>query len=175
LDGSLSSKANKSDITNISITGTTNNTGSNILAGTLFYLNGTLCKTLVDVANGATFTKNTNYAQTNLKRGKIKIIKRGTVTSSTDYAQLDTITIPANCYFSIIGSVTFLSVKPTGVYFSIYPDNPTSDWSMSPVGVSCVSICGYTDVTATYVLMGKWAANTGKNEYRIKGWYEYAD
>ena len=61
LDGNLSTKANKSDITNISITGTTNNTGSNILAGTLFYLNGSLCKALVDVADGATFTLNTNY------------------------------------------------------------------------------------------------------------------
>ena len=67
LDGSLSSKANKSDITNISITGSTNNTGSNILAGTLFYLNGTLCKTLVDVANGATFTEGTNYSPWSLK------------------------------------------------------------------------------------------------------------
>lgn len=67
LDGNLSSKANKSDITNISITGTTNNTGSNILVGTLFYLNGTLCKTLVDVADGATFTEGTNYASWSLK------------------------------------------------------------------------------------------------------------
>ena len=66
LDGNLSSKANKSDITNISITGATNNTSSTILAGTLFYLNGTLCKTLVDVANGATFTLNTNYESTDI-------------------------------------------------------------------------------------------------------------
>ena len=66
LDGSLSRKANKSDITNISITGTTNNTGRNILAGTLFYLNGTLCKALTDIASGATFTLNTNYESTDI-------------------------------------------------------------------------------------------------------------
>jgi hypothetical protein len=174
IDGLNSSKANKSDITNISITGTTNNTGSNILAGTLFYLNGTLCKTLVDVANGATFTDGTNYAQTNLKRGKIKINKSGIVTSSTDYAQLDTITIPANCYFSIIGNIVYANSEPTGVYFSTSPNSPNANWSRSPVGASYVSICGYTDVTATFVLMGKWA-NTEQTEYSIKGWYEYAD
>jgi hypothetical protein len=67
IDGLNSSKANKSDITNISIAGTTNNTGSNILAGTLFYLNGSLCRTLVDVASGATFTDGTNYSTWTLK------------------------------------------------------------------------------------------------------------
>ena len=69
----LTSKANKSDITNIIITGTTNNTGSNILAGTLFYLNGVLCKALVDIANGATFTEGTNYSVWSIKDTQDKV------------------------------------------------------------------------------------------------------
>lgn len=54
-------KANKTDLTNISVTGTTNNTGSTISKGTFFYLNGNLVKSKVDIANGANFTQNTNY------------------------------------------------------------------------------------------------------------------
>lgn len=56
-------KANKSDLASISITGTTNNTGSTIASGTYFYLNDVLVKAKVDIASGATFTKNTNYEE----------------------------------------------------------------------------------------------------------------
>ena len=49
------------DLTSIKATGTTNATGSTITSGTFFYLNGTLCKAKSDIANGATFTLNTNY------------------------------------------------------------------------------------------------------------------
>jgi hypothetical protein len=73
IDGLNSSKANKSDITNINITGTTNNTGSNIFAGTLFYLNGTLCRALVDVANGATFTDGTNYSTWSIRQMHMRL------------------------------------------------------------------------------------------------------
>jgi len=88
LDASLSTKANKTDITNISITGTTNNTGSNILAGTLFYLNGALCKTLVDVANGATFTDGTNYSTWTLKNTQ-DMINKFYVELPTNYYNMD--------------------------------------------------------------------------------------
>lgn len=49
-------------LTSISITGTTNNTGSTITKGTYFYLNGNFVKAKEDIANNATFTLNTNYA-----------------------------------------------------------------------------------------------------------------
>lgn len=55
------SKAEKSDLTSISITGTTNNTGATIASGIYFYLNGQLVKAKVDIANNATLTANTNY------------------------------------------------------------------------------------------------------------------
>lgn len=55
--------ANKSDLASISITGTTNNTGATITAGTYFYLNGILVKAMTSIANGATLTENTNYTK----------------------------------------------------------------------------------------------------------------
>ena len=56
-----SEKVPKSDLTNISITGTKNNTGSTITSGTFFYKDGTLVKAKTDIANNATLTLNTNY------------------------------------------------------------------------------------------------------------------
>lgn len=56
-----SSKADKSDLASIRITGSTNNTGSTITRGTYFYKSGTLVRAKVDIANGATLTQNTNY------------------------------------------------------------------------------------------------------------------
>lgn len=55
------SKADKSDLASISITGTTNNTGSTIPKGTFFYKSGTLVRAKADIANEATLTTNTNY------------------------------------------------------------------------------------------------------------------
>ena len=54
-----SSKADKTDLSNIIQTGTTSTQA--ISAGTYFYLNDVLVKAKVAIANGATFTLNTNY------------------------------------------------------------------------------------------------------------------
>jgi len=59
--GDTSTLANKTDLTAIILTGTTNTSGDTITAGTWFYLNGLLVKAKADIANGATFTENTNY------------------------------------------------------------------------------------------------------------------
>lgn len=53
--------ARKADLTNLDLTGTTNTTGSTIAGGTYFYLNGTLVRAKTNIANGVTFTENTNY------------------------------------------------------------------------------------------------------------------
>ena len=57
----IGNKAPKSDLASISITGTTNNTGSTIQAGTFFYLNGSLVRATASISNGATLTSGTNY------------------------------------------------------------------------------------------------------------------
>ena len=54
-----SSKADKTDLSSIIQTGTTSS--QSISAGTYFYLNDTLVRAKVAIANGATFTLNTNY------------------------------------------------------------------------------------------------------------------
>lgn len=54
-------KAPKADLANISVTGSTNNTGSTITSGTYFYKDGSLAQAKADIANGATLTLNTNY------------------------------------------------------------------------------------------------------------------
>ena len=51
----------QSDLASIHATGSTNTTGATIAAGTYFYLNGVLVRAKAAIANGATFTENTNY------------------------------------------------------------------------------------------------------------------
>ena len=57
--GAVNAKANKTDLTSISETGST--ASQAISAGTYFYLDGTLVRAKTDIASGATFTLNTNY------------------------------------------------------------------------------------------------------------------
>lgn len=64
-----STLADKTDISSIVTSGTTNSTGSTITSGTWFYLNGELCRAKVDIANGATFTLNTNYEKKTVSEG----------------------------------------------------------------------------------------------------------
>lgn len=66
LDGDTSKNvqelvARKKDLTDLNLTGTKNTTGSTIASGYYFYLNGTLVRAKTAIANGATFTLNTNY------------------------------------------------------------------------------------------------------------------
>lgn len=58
---SLADKTAKSDIASISITGSSNNTGSLIRALTYFYKDGTLVQSIADISAGATLTLDTNY------------------------------------------------------------------------------------------------------------------
>lgn len=54
-------KAERNDLSSIHATGSTNTTGAQIDKDALFYLNGTLCKALTNIAANATFTFNTNF------------------------------------------------------------------------------------------------------------------
>ena len=51
----------KKDLTDLNLSGTTNQSGGVIKSGYYFYLNGTLVRAKADIASGATFTLNTNY------------------------------------------------------------------------------------------------------------------
>ena len=54
-------KAERADLATLNLTGSTNTTGSTINEGVYFYLNGSYCKAKTSIANGATFTLNTNF------------------------------------------------------------------------------------------------------------------
>jgi hypothetical protein len=172
LDGSLSSKANKSDITNISITGTTNNTGSNILAGTLFYLNGTLCIATQLIPNGATFTSS-NSQKTSIDKGKVYIrLHTGNVPSTTDFSVVLSVTIPANCEFALYG-IGFYNTSPcTGAKFR--EDYSDVDWGETASTGNRVSISGVVYTETTFYLLTKYV-NTTANDKKIHGWYKHID
>lgn len=77
-----------SDLTSIKAVGSTNATGSTITKGTYFYLNGKLCLAKSDIANGATFTLNTNYEEVtagglnSLNSALANIVDSGKLTSN---------------------------------------------------------------------------------------------
>ena len=88
----------------IHATGTTNATGATIKKGVFFYLNGTLVQALVNIADGATFTENTNYKTVtagglNDVGGLNRPIE---INSNTDLNTLET----PGAYFSQNSSVT---------------------------------------------------------------------
>lgn len=73
--------AHQTDLTNIRETGTT--ASQAISAGTYFYLNNVLVRAKADIANGATFTLNTNYEV--VTAGALnEIITRGSVSVTAD-------------------------------------------------------------------------------------------
>lgn len=69
----IGNKAPKTDLASISITGTTNNTGSTIEAETFFYLNGELVRAKTNINNTETLTLNTNYAK--VTTGSLNVLK----------------------------------------------------------------------------------------------------
>ena len=94
----VATKANKADLTNLDLTGTTNSTGSTISAGTYFYLNGTLVRAKVDIASGATFTLNTNY----------EIISDGALNQDSGWILLNS---TYELYYRKIGNVVWVKGK----------------------------------------------------------------
>lgn len=88
--------AHQTDLTNIRQTGTT--ASQAISAGTYFYLNDILVRAKVDIADGATFTLNTNYEVVTagglnelndaINRGSVKVLANGTKTYSQGLNEL---------------------------------------------------------------------------------------
>lgn len=61
INTNIDNKADKDNLTNISVSGTTNTTESTITSGTFFYKSGILVRAKADIAVNATLTENTNY------------------------------------------------------------------------------------------------------------------
>lgn len=79
----VSALAPKTDLSAVIATGTTNGTGSQIDAGTYFYLNGDYCVAKTDIAANATFTLNTNYEVVTVG-GVLSELNSNKILSSTD-------------------------------------------------------------------------------------------
>lgn len=99
---SASGKADKTNLSTISATGSTNNTGSTIKAGTYFYLDGVLKRAKTDISNGASFTASNmesgdnalNYDANNL----------GTAVNITAYnSATNKYTFPSDGYVRLYG------------------------------------------------------------------------
>ena len=75
-------KVHQSDLTEVQLSGTKNNSGDAIGAGTYFYLNEVLCRAKTSIANGATFTLGTNYEV--VTAGALNELAGGTANGSND-------------------------------------------------------------------------------------------
>lgn len=120
----LNSKADKSDLASLNLTGTTNTTGSQINAETYFYLNGALVKAKVDIANSATFTSGTNYETVtagglNALQSAYKKLNDNTRV----YAKQFTATLHSGVQEQIVIDLTEFNVSSAGVtVFNLVPN-----------------------------------------------------
>lgn len=159
-----------STISNISIFGTTNSTGSTITKGTYFFINGALCKAKTDIANNATLTLNTNYEKVNsglanVKQDKIEFSKYTFEWTPTTAGWVDLmgsssyITLPANSWVDI--------VIESGLS---YPNNtPTTHISDIKVGFPSAPVAMYkfaVDTANQYIHFS--IPNYGSNSNQVK-------
>ena len=93
---SATNKANKTDLTSISETGST--ASQAISAGTYFYLNGSLVRAKTNIASGATFTANTNYES----------VTAGALNANKDTGWQ---TITTNVRYRNIGSAVYVDIS----------------------------------------------------------------
>ena len=93
-------KAERADLATLNLTGSTNSTGSTINAGTYFYLNGSYCKAKTAIANGATFTLNTNFEVVTVG-GELENLAANKTTIAVNigsYSENDPYTAPCDGY-----------------------------------------------------------------------------
>lgn len=135
--------SHKVDLTSIIETGTTASPA--ISAGTYFYLNGTLVRAKVDIANGATFTLNTNYEVVTAGALNELRTKRSILQSVTSDANgFISLGLPNTCEViavSVVGYSIFAWKRSTGYWFATVVDG-----SITPVRNST-----FNNVTITYI------------------------
>lgn len=161
IDGLNNSKANKSDIANISITGTTNNTGSNILAGTLFYLNGKLCKASVDVANGATFTDRTNYVNVTIANALPKVIEeKKNIQASTTLSKV--------CSFNYPRGWKIITIK------ALFVNSEPHEMFLAQVGASAPTLGNTQKLSTAGLIQGTLTVTVVTDVTDIDVWVKYS-
>lgn len=136
-------EARKVDLTSIIQTGTT--ASQAIMASTYFYLNDTLVRAKVDIANGATFTLNTNYEVVTAGALNELRIRRSILQSVTSDANgFISLGLPNTCEViavSVVGYSIFAWKRSTGYWFATVVDG-----SITPVRNST-----FNNVTIAYM------------------------
>lgn len=118
--GTVYDLSSEADIAQPSITGSTNNTGYTIKETTFFFLNGVLVRAIANIADGETFTENTNYKvetagglnalNAEINRGSVSVTADGVKTYSPlldslyNLLDLSKLTKDASC---IVGTSIF--------------------------------------------------------------------
>ena len=127
-------KAERADLATLKLTGSTNTTGSTINEGVYFYLNGSYCKAKTSIANGATFTLNTNYEEVTVG-GELNTIN--TILTAVDIPVSNDSVSPGS--FTIIGLV---GIVPSKMLSAMYINNNTGyhDWLLATFKVESGSL-----------------------------------
>lgn len=172
----VSALAPKTDLSAVIATGTTNGTGSQIDAGTYFYLNGDYCVAKTDIAANATFTLNTNYevvtvggvlSELNSKIPVYNYYEINQMISSVGHNDWFysgvSFTIPANKIYTIAVLCDYYDAAPLGVALC----SSTSDMTgynvvaKSTDGCIGVSYAGITsNITYTWYVWVKYASGS---------------
>jgi hypothetical protein len=137
---------------------------------------------LVDVANGATFTENTNYRRFYFNDFTKHIVsaQKNDFTLPTNYTEVCRVTIQPHSCYAINGFAYASTGRTTGIYIN-YDGNTSSQAGALAIredanGVLSVSCFGYNrnNYSLTVHLIAKGISNTTVNA-ELNGWYEYAD
>lgn len=99
------------------------------------------------------------------------------VLTTATYQYIDSITIPANCYYTITLQPHWSGTRPMGVALSISQNNVNAISFQDQEGatvlhnnVSC-TYSGYTSIEKTFYAYGKWSTSGLTNKFTIDGFY----
>ena len=146
-------KAERADLATLNLTGSTNSTGSTINAGTFFYLNGSYCRAIADIANGATFTLNTNFKVANVSDEISE--KTLTVTAGTG------VTINNSTFKQVGHFIAFLLDFTTSSALSQYATIATIGGTLTTIIPNYYNVISSTGAKTNYMLFVDANGNIG--------------
>lgn len=147
----IGSKASKSDIASISITGSTNNTGLTIKQGTYFYLNGNIVRAKTDIANGATLTSGTNYET--ITAGSMNeggIIRQYYTGTTSGYGNLTLGNLFDSTKYVIVAATARNKSNTNTVYFANAYQNDINAFGRT-YGINVRDVANYNSVNNTVI------------------------
>ena len=178
----LNTDVPKTDLTDIFVTGTKNNTGATIAVGTYFYVNNQLALCKQAISANADLTLNTNYElvtagalnklMSNVNNSFHAIDINEDITSSTDLAYTGvSVSIPANSYFNITARAVQNNSQPVLVSINNANQVGYQVATGAKVGyLACASFSGYTNTAQTFYIFAQYLSSNS-NPIRVNGFY----